>query len=126
MKYCSTCGKEISDENGFCPNCGVNGISSNNALQMPAKGLGLNQNRVSIALFVFAGLILILSLVACFKIMGGANELSDLTSQAGNTIAEAYYNECGTVYGGFAFFSLAFGLFASGLIAYLGYKNLNK
>lgn len=128
MKYCEKCGKEIPDGNGLCPNCGASG----NAPQNPAQGTPYlavrkqNVDIVSIVCFAVAGLILILSLVACFKIMGGAGDMSSLRSVGGTTVAEAYYNYCGAVYGGFALFVMAFGLFASGLLAYLGFNNMKK
>lgn len=124
MKYCSKCGKEISEADEFCPNCGG---MANKPESTPVSGVVLNKtNIISIVCFVMAGLILIISLIACIKISGGAHELSVMRSVAGDTIAEAYYNECGAVYGGLAMFVMAFGLFASSIISYLGYKTLKK
>lgn len=132
MKYCSNCGKEISETDGFCPHCGgmtnkPANIPVNMPVNMPVNGSTNNKNGiVPIVCFIIAGLILILSLIACIKISGGAQELSALETISGDTIDEAYYNECGTVYGGFAMFVMAFGLFASGILSYLGYKDIKK
>ena len=128
MAFCSKCGKEISEGSSFCPNCGANGAISQNTLQsnIPCNGQKQKIDIVSIFCFAVAGLVLFLSLISGIKMLGGAGELANLRSVAGNSVAESYYNECGTVYGGFALFILAFGLFASGILTYLGLKNTKK
>ena len=128
MAFCSKCGTEISEGSQFCPNCGASESISQNSVQANSPVTIKKQkiDIVSIICFAVAGLVLLLSLIACFKMMGGAGELADLRSQAGNTVAEFYYNECGTIYSGFALFIMAFGLFASGLLSYLGFKNMKN
>ena len=127
--FCSKCCKEIPDGSISCPICGAaNGNTSfanSGAAPMPVQKTDLNKI-ISIVLFAVAGIILILSLIACIKISGGAAELVDLHSVGGGTVAEAYYNECGAVYGGLAMFVISFGLFAGGMLSYLGFKGLKK
>ncbi len=127
MAFCIKCGKEVSDGSDLCQNCaGINATHENNA-HIGGQAVANNPNKiVSLVCFALAALVLILSFVAFVKMMGGAGELADLCSVAGDTIHEAYYNECGAVYGGLALFVMSFGLTASGLLAYLGFNNLNK
>lgn len=128
MQYCGKCGMEMAEGSSFCPKCGAGGHLS----QEPASFNGRiaaakpQMNVVSIVCFAVAGLVLLFSLIACFKIMGGAGDMADLRSVGGGTVSEAYYNYCGAVYGGIGLFALAFGLFASGLLAYFGFTHMKK
>lgn len=122
MAFCKNCGQEIPEGIGICPNCGVGGMTSQNVAPVHTTKIKM----ASVICFIVAGLVLLLSLIAGFRMLGGAGELASIRSQAGNSIAEAYYNECGTVYGGLAWFVIAFGLFASGLLTYLGLKDRKK
>lgn len=131
MKFCEKCGNEILEGGVFCSNCGANSNVPQNPVYTNTSVTSLTVEKpkvtiVSILCFVVAGLVLLLSLISCFKMMGGAGELSRMSSLSGDSLAEAYYNGCGTVYGGLALFVMAFGLFASGMLTCLGLKNLKK
>ena len=79
--FCSKCGKEIPDGSISCPICGAaNGNTSfanSGAAPMPVQKTDLNKI-ISIVLFAVAGIILILSLIACIKISGGAAERTQI------------------------------------------------
>ncbi len=126
MAFCTKCGKTIPDGSDLCQNCAANNTPYANPVSQNTYTAATKPSIVSIVCFALAGLVLILSFIAFIKMNGGASELADLRSQAGNTVAEAYYNECGVVYGGLALFVLTFGFAASGLFSYLGFKNIKK
>ncbi len=118
MGFCPNCGNEMNGT--ICERCGY-GINTVN------KKSGTNLNLiVSIICFAVAGVILLLSIVAFANISKGAANLQDLRSVAGDTVAEAYYNECGRVYSGFGIFVIIFGLFASGSLSCFGIKTLKN
>ena len=117
---------------GFCPNCG----NATDGTRCEKCGYGMytaNQESgmdfkkvVAILCFVVAAVILLFSFISFTSISKAANNLQDLRSVSGNTVAEAYYNECGNMYSGLATFVLVFGIFAGSLLSYIGVKNIKR
>lgn len=59
MKYCSNCGKELSDETIFCPNCGhATDLASNNSSYSPQK-----EDKISVGYCILAFLFPIFGLI---------------------------------------------------------------
>lgn len=124
MAFCGLCGKEISDGQTFCRECN-NDLAYPQAKKQPvpqkAKG-----DPASIICFIAAGIIFLLCLFGGFQMLIGAENMSRLTSVSGNTVAEIFYNNCGTVFGGFGLFVIACGVFACTFLIYCGLKNIKK
>ena len=123
MAFCGLCGKEIPEGQTFCREC-------NNKLANPKTEVGAVKKQkwsaVSVICFVAAGLTFLLCLLGGIQILLGADSIATLSSALGNTIAELFYNNCGTVFGGVGLFIIAFGLFSGALLAYLGCKYKKK
>jgi len=78
---------------------------------------------IKLAVFVVVALIvLIMAFVGAGSISRGANNMTYLQSQAGNTVAEAYYQYSGTVYSGFATAIRTIGIFFAAVLVGLGLK----
>lgn len=128
--FCQKCGKENFNGKALCDDCSYNEQISNVAnynqydlIEIKTTG---TSNVLSYVLFVVAVFVFLLTLIATIMMFVGAGGMSTLRSQAGNTIAEAYYHHCGDVYRGDALFVFASGLFMSSILASLGIKELKK
>lgn len=123
MAFCGLCGKEVSDGQTFCREC-------NNELASPKTkapaGKKQKGSPVPVICFFAAGLTFILCLFGGVQMLLGADSMSSLASVSGNTVAERFYNYCGTAFGGLGLFVIACGIFAGTFFTYCGYKNIKK
>lgn len=146
MSYCKKCGNEVPGDAVCCPKCGekidsesnmnINQPSvdnsdqsgyvyqNGNAYQSTVKKS--NVNIMSIVWFAVGGLVLLLSIIAGFMIMGGAGDMTTLRSVGGETVAEYFYQYSGTVNKGIALAVFAFGFFGGGIFARFGFKEMKK
>lgn len=120
MAFCGLCGKEIPEGQTFCRECNNQLAKPEVSSPAPKKK---NGNAISVMFFIAAGLTFIFCLLGGIQILLGADSMSILSSVSGNTVAEFFYNNCGTVFGGLGLFIIAFGIFAGALLTYLGYKS---
>ena len=61
--------------------------------------------------------------IAASNIVAGGNEIMQIRSVGGKTLEEAYYNELGSIYVGYAMISRALGIFFASVLVWLGLKN---
>ncbi len=124
MAFCGLCGKEISDGQTFCRECN-NNLACPQAESQPVPKRS-KRGPVSIICFIAAGLTFLLCLFGGIQMLNGAENMSRLASVSGNTVAEIFYNNCGTVFGGFGLFVIACGVFTGTFLIYCGFKNVKK
>lgn len=136
-KNCEKCGKELQDAAVFCPACGANanGVNMagqgqptanvyNGAQYYPTNSKLSNMSvnkKLAFAFWGIAIVVLLLSLVAAGSILSGGSEIADIRSVGGQTLDEAYYQELGSVYAGYAGIVSAMGIFMSSILGFLGF-----
>ncbi len=123
MAFCGLCGKEVPDGQTFCREC-------NNELANPMTKVPDQKKQkgspVPVICFIAASLTFIFCLFGGVQMLLGADSMASLASVSGNTVAERFYNYCGTIFGGFGLFVIAFGIFAGAFLTYCGYKNIKN
>lgn len=146
--YCPICGLENSDENKKCTNCehvfleekmieneetpsvdegAVNSGIVNEGMSAPNITQGLSTNKITaIAIWGIAIIILILSFVAAGNVVSGGVNISEIESVGGKTLEEAYYQELGMVYKGYAGIIRCIGLFMAAVLGCFGFSFFNK
>lgn len=77
---------------------------------------------LSTALFIVAGLVLVLFIIAAVMVNNGGSEIAQIESVGGKTLEEAYYTRLGTIYASQATAYVATGLAFSGILTALGFK----
>ena len=137
--FCPKCGTENNNKTGVCEGCGyvyakpedkaperiinIDGvrerISSIDASALKKKGLAL-------ALWIVAISVLIISFVAAGNIASGGARIAQIRSVGGQTLEEAYYQNLGIIYAGYAAIVRAIGLFMASVLAYLGIRSLKN
>ena len=135
--FCPKCGIENANEVETCTSCGyvfsaaneasteTENVNTVNTVQLP-KTENLSKKKIlGIAMWIIALLVLILAFVAASNIIKGGVEISSIQSVGGKTLEEAYYQELGTVYKGYAGIVRAFGIFMASVLAYFGFNSFN-
>ena len=134
--FCPKCGTAFEDGSLKCEKCGYEIVNAPepvdhseppvpNSAPLDEKKPKASLKRFSvpqIVLFVMAALILIISLYAAGRVVSGGMSIGSIESVGGRTLAEAYYQDLGTVYAGYAAAIRAMGFFFASVLAYLGYK----
>lgn len=138
--YCPKCGKKIMDEEKICPNCGfdfntidtdTSNSQSKTSLESkipqnqeePKKPKEQVKNIFSIKLLAFCVLsliIIILSFMAANNISDGGYQIMQIKSVGGQTLEEAYYQQLGSIYSGYAMFVRVCGIFFASVLVGIG------
>ena len=96
MKTCSKCGKNISEDAKFCPNCGAqaaNGPAAPEKIAAPAVPADTAGNKKVLIMAVAA---VIITAIGVFLACGGWNYLFGSPQQTANTTAEGTMPQGGT------------------------------
>lgn len=107
---CPYCNAGIEKDSVFCPSCGKKIENQKNL----SKEIVYENNtqkymkRINFVIIIFGILSCLLLFNAGSQISSGASKMKSITSQAGNTIAEEYYNDMGKALEGFS--TLCYGL----------------
>jgi predicted nucleic acid-binding Zn ribbon protein len=136
--YCPKCGKEIMDEEKVCPNCGfdfstVDSDGSQSQVRLESE-IPHNQvesqeqdkqvkrvfNTKLLIFCVLALIIISLSFMAANNISDGGYQIMQIKSVGGQTLEEAYYQQLGSIYSGYAMFIRACGIFFASVLVGLG------
>lgn len=130
--FCPKCGSEIKDGSTICDECNYNiepDISSNIRMGV-GLGSDLKQSVVSkvvtpnFMIFTIIGIVvLVMFFIGANYISDGGSKIMSIQSVAGNSIEEAYYNDLGSIYAGYALIVRALGIFFSSLLVWLGLRN---
>lgn len=141
--YCPKCGKEIMDEEKVCPNCGfdfsiVNSDTNSSQSEIsPEPEIPRNQaesqeqnkqvkkvfNTKLLIFCVLALITIIMSFMAANNISNGGYQIMQIKSIGGKTLEEAYYQQLGSIYSGYAMFVRACGIFFASVLVGLGLNN---
>ena len=141
--YCPKCGKEIADNSMTCPFCGfdfstvdsdINKSESEvsfaseipqdqTKLQAQSKQVKRVFNAKLLVFCVLALIIVIMSFMAASNISNGGYQIMQIKSVGGQTLEEAYYQQLGSIYSGYAMFVRACGIFFASVLVGFG---LNK
>lgn len=122
--FCPDCGKQIENQTAAnCPYCGhpfmENQVFTNKTPTATAKPKSIPRP----IYYVLASIVFILFLVAAVKINMGAKEIGEISSVAGTSIEEAYYQGLGPVYSGLSLATFASGLYFALRLVVLGMKS---
>lgn len=103
---CLKCNSEIANDSTFCPLCGSRTEQEDKQLKMPST-----YNEKLGALIILLGVVAcIMFFISAHSIGNSASEMIDIRSQAGTSVAEAYYQNVGKALTGFAMFSRGIGI----------------
>ncbi|WP_017413473.1 hypothetical protein [Clostridium tunisiense] len=115
---CDKCKSEVTVDSLYCRNCGNTLVSNANS------NFIRKNNNTSIIVGV---LVIVLGIIACglffmsaSDITTSASDMITLRSQSGTSVAEAYYQDMGKVFKGFAMFSRAIGISTLSITTYMG------
>lgn len=127
---CPKCSNEIEDDSLFCSICGsdlrkkaeqapivddkhsIDTVSENDneAKQIVLNNNDSTKNNLSKVSMIIAIIACILFFVSAEQISKVANDMIDLRSQSGTSLAEVYYQDVGKALKGFAMFARALGV----------------
>lgn len=127
---CPKCGNENDNDSLFCSVCGekfeevVNEKKDDSNKQNTLNEGKINVNFISAknVTFIIGILSCIFLFVAGSQISKGAAPMQTITSQAGGTIAEEYYDDMGQVLQGFSYFCYGLGLAILGFSINVGLR----
>lgn len=138
LLVCPNCGAEIKDEYKVCPNCGYDFLNKKTGADShtgnpnteipPVPSIPMVQKKESsydiksIVFCVVAFVVFIMSLIAANSISDAGNQISQIKSVGGQTLEEAYYNQLGNLYSGYAMFVRTCGIFFTGILVHIGLK----
>lgn len=115
--FCSKCGKEIK-KNILEQSDNIKNESISTQIKIPKNNSGV----LGKSIIVIGIISCILLFSAGFQIKKGAVPMETITSQAGNTIAEEYYQKMGQVLEGFSYLCYGLGVGILGLSINAGKK----
>ena len=138
--YCPKCGKETADSSMTCPFCGfdfstvdsdTNGSQSEVGLeskipqshaesQEQTKQVKKVFNTKMLAFCVLALITITMSFMAASNISDGGYQIMQIKSVGGQTLEEAYYQQLGSIYSGYAMFVRACGIFFASVLVGIG------
>ena len=135
--FCPKCGTNVDEGTKICPKCGLEFEKINNAdhsnlsehvvdntvSNSEVKATTSPRTIMRIVYFGLAAVILIMFFLAAGSITAGGNEIMDIQSVGGKTLEEAYYQELGNIYAGYAMIARAMGVFFAAVLAWLGLKS---
>jgi uncharacterized Zn finger protein (UPF0148 family) len=138
--YCPKCGKELVKDEKICPTCGFDistidsDLSEPQSETTPISEIPQDQTKsqtqnehikkpFNTRLFVFAVLALvtiIMSFMAASNISDGGYQIMQIQSVGGKTLEEAYYQQLGNIYSGYAMFVRVCGIFFASVLVGFG------
>ena len=132
--YCPKCGKETADSSMTCPFCGFDfstvasdvnksesEVSKNpTELQEQTKQVKKVFNTKLLIFCVLALITIIMSFMAASNISDGGYQIMQIKSVGGQTLEEAYYQQLGSIYSGYAMFVRACGIFFASVLVGIG------
>jgi predicted PurR-regulated permease PerM len=137
--FCPKCGTSVEEGTKVCPACGLefdkvnnpnsqikseSEVSASANYNSGSKVAGFGGGSVvRIIYFGLAVVVLIMFFMAASSITDGGNEIMSIQSVGGKTLEEAYYQELGNVYAGYAMISRAMGIFFASVLAWLGLRS---
>ena len=117
---CDKCKAEVTEDCLYCSSCGnaiISNVDSNFVKETS------NISRITgILVILMGGISCILFFISASDIATSASDMITLHSQSGTSVAEAYYQDMGKVFKGFAMFSRAIGISTLSITTYLGTK----
>ncbi len=130
--YCEKCGNEIKEGEKFCAKCGNNleqeEIKKENTTEKATDYVQKNvENKqpmqiVKLVLYILAIVIVVMAFSSAGTIAEASNDMQNLRSVSGETVAEAYYQYYGTFLEGLATMIRALGITCGIIVGYIGRK----
>lgn len=129
--FCPKCGSKVETNMSECANCNynfekeiANSEQKNESRNDVTANLLSNFIRPKILIFaIIAIAVLVMFFMGANYISEGGSKIMSIQSVAGNSIEEAYYNNLGSIYAGYALIARALGIFFSSLLVWLGLRN---
>lgn len=130
--FCNKCGNEIKEGEKFCAKCGNNleqeEIKKENTTEKATDYVQKNvENKqpmqiVKLVLYILAIVIVVMAFSSAGTIAEASNDMQNLRSVSGETVAEAYYQYYGTFLEGLATMIRALGITCGIIVGYIGRK----
>ena len=130
--YCEKCGNEIKEGEKFCAKCGNNleqeEIKKENTTEKATDYVQKNvENKqpmqiVKLVLYILAIVIVVMAFSSAGTIAEASNDMQNLRSVSGETVAEAYYQYYGTFLEGLATMIRVLGITCGIIVGYIGRK----
>ena len=130
--YCEKCGNEIKEGEKFCAKCGNNleqeeikkESTTEKAKDYVQKNVENKQPMqiVKLVLYILAIVIVVMAFSSAGTIAEASNDMQNLRSVSGETVAEAYYQYYGTFLEGLATMIRALGITCGIIVGYIGRK----
>lgn len=130
--YCEKCGNEIKEGEKFCAKCGNNleqeEIKKENTTEKATDYVQKNvENKqpmqiVKLVLYILAIVIVVMAFSSAGTIAEASNDMQNLRTVSGETVAEAYYQYYGTFLEGLATMIRALGITCGIIVGYIGRK----
>ena len=130
--YCEKGGNEIKEGEKFCAKCGNNleqeEIKKENTTEKATDYVQKNvENKqpmqiVKLVLYILAIVIVVMAFSSAGTIAEASNDMQNLRSVSGETVAEAYYQYYGTFLEGLATMIRALGITCGIIVGYIGRK----
>lgn len=130
--YCEKCGNEIKEGEKFCAKCGNNleqeeikkESTTEKAKDYVQKNVENKQPMqiVKLVLYILAIVIVVMAFSSAGTIAEASNDMQNLRSVSGDTVAEAYYQYYGTFLEGLATMVRALGITCGIIVGYIGRK----
>ncbi|MCI1966566.1 MAG: zinc-ribbon domain-containing protein [Oscillospiraceae bacterium] len=138
--YCPKCGKEIVNGEKVCPNCGLDFSTVDSDTKGAQSEVSLKSenpydqtelmtkneqwkkvfNAKLLIFCVLALITIIMSFMAASNISDGGYQIMQIKSVGGQTLEEAYYQQLGSIYAGYAIFVRTCGIFFASVLVGLG------
>lgn len=126
IMFCQKCGATITEGKKFCGVCGASVEEKSETEYSTPSSVNQNynssNNTIKVIYVLLAITVIIIFFLAANSVVKGGNEIMKIESVGGRTLEEAYYQELGKVYSGFAMAIRGFGIFAAGVLLKLGFK----
>lgn len=132
--FCPKCGNSVENGNEVCLNCGLDLSSVEQESEIVEEisasedvlPVEASHSKVPVKKLVYFGLaivVFIMFFVAAGNIVDGGSEIMQIQSVGGKTLEEAYYQELGSIYAGYAMISRALGIFFASVLVWMGLKD---
>lgn len=120
---CPHCNEEVEGDSEFCSKCGKP-IKENVVAWNNEQAVKSNKRPLGALIIAIGTISFILLFNAGSQIKKGSLPMATLTSEAGNTVAEAYYQDMGQVLKGFSYLCYGLGLAVLGISVDLGTRKM--
>lgn len=114
---CTYCNAEIEEDSQFCSRCGksIKENAENNSKSNIRQTCRNNTKLIGVLIIAIGIISCILLFNAGSQIKKSSISMETITSVAGNTVAEAYYQDMGQALKGFSYFCYGLGLAVLGV-----------